>query len=851
MPSLVVDLDDQASDGLANLDSALMRMASTTDIVAKSTENLTSWQRQQITVINQAKSGWADLGIAATNSLSNIAVTGIRTWGGIAEQSVKTSGIVAKAMIDQTASVTKWMIGTKAAITGLDIIWGRHRDELDRVQSRYESMWGKFETAAMFAMGGVGAAMVDQVALHGALGRAGEQAAFRIGTAFLRIGPQVAGATLALKAHEAALARTGERIDILTAKPLASQTAEQAREWQRLTKYVEESGRTIQEVSKSWSVSANQMKELYGVEVTTGYRNNLDRVNEASKGLAKAISSDMSMASGAFETFREDFSKWWNTPFEFPQSFDEHFTRLTDNQVKNIEILTNKYKEARDAGYDFLDSFDKGPKGSREYQNMFYEREDDQAKLQAKQEKNKDSFEQLRIANDKIAAAAANRAEAERLASLKTTAAIDAELRKMSERDGRAADAANFDKEDGERRVAITEYLQKRRVEVIKQAEEQAIAVKRKALEEEQKQFAARFKLQDAEKKRAEELFALEEKRFQQRSAFARDLAGFTQDKAQGLDNEKAKSAFDQEKNLTAEKMKLGGSNDSQIKTKLFQMDMDFAKKSHDERMLSIGDEAKRRRDDLEAQKRAIDRMSGDAHARSVAEAKWRADLDKAEFDIRKKRIEELAAFRSDKMKLELAQSAQLEDAKLAKAKERLEKEKRAAEEFVGKFDQKSFMQQQDPDKVYRQMEADRVRKAKQDQAAKDEALAKRAEGGDENALRRFNSNQKDAAQRASRGLYRDVQNGNISENEATQAQAKVAQQAVQAMQQNGGLTQQMAGALTESLKSIANQQASIAGLTNQVQKLTAFAKGQQELSKKQQAQIQTSMGSQGPGYGF
>ena len=848
MPALMIDLDDQASDGLQSLDDVLMRMAATTDVVSKSTERLTGWQREQLTVINQAKTGWADLGIAATKSMSDIAVTGIRTWGGVAEQSIKTSGVVAKAMVDQTASVAKWALGTSAAVKGIDIIWGHHRDELDRVQARYERMWGKVETAAIFAMGGVGAAMVDQIALNGALGRAGEQAAIRLGTAFLRIGPQVAGATLVIKAHEAALARTGERIDILNAKPLASQTAEQAREFERLTRWIDETGRSMQEVTKSWGVSANQMKELYGVEVTTGYRNNLDRVNEAWGGLTGTVASDLNAV-------KQGVIDLWHMPMELPdwgiaKKLDEDFTRFTDIQVKNIDAIKKKYGEVKDAGFGFLDMISGRQAPGAEYDKMYDERAKDHSKLDAQREKEAGSFEQLRIANDKVANAAAGRAEAERLASLKTTAAIDDELRAMSKRSGEAARAGQFDEEDGKRHLAITEYLQKRRAQVIIDSERQAAEAKKRAFEAEKKQSDERYKIFEAETKRIRELNDLEEKRMLQRSAFARDLAGYAQDKKQGSDNDVAKQAFDNEKQLTAEKMKMGGSNDSQIKTKLFQMDMEFAKKAHAERMMGIGDEAARLRENLADQKRSIDRMTGDAHAKAVAEAKWRADIDKAEFDIRKKRIDELAGFRTEKTKLELEQARQLEDAKFQKAKERLEKEKQLQEQALGKvFNEKDFMNQQDPDKVYGRIEADRVKKAQQEQAVKDKALGERAQGGDEMAMKRYKENQAAAERRAKRGLFRDAENGTVNENEVAKAQAQVAGQTVQQMQNQGVLNQNVSRVVTDQLKAIADQNAAIMTINAQMVQVQAFMKGQKVLAKQSLNQAQAQHGINGPGY--
>lgn len=79
-----------------------------------------------------------------------------------------------------------------------------------------------------------------------------------------------------------------------------------------------------------------------------------------------------------------------------------------------------------------------------------------------------DDFERVRMSNDEVAQSAKNRAEAERLASLESVDAINAELDAMKQRRGEAAAANKFSEDDQQRYVALVGQLEQRRTEIAK-----------------------------------------------------------------------------------------------------------------------------------------------------------------------------------------------------------------------------------------------------------------------------------------------------------------------------------------------------------------------------------------------
>lgn len=113
-----------------------------------------------------------------------------------------------------------------------------------------------------------------------------------------------------------------------------------------------------------------------------------------------------------------------------------------------------------------------------------------------------DDFDRVRLSNDEIAQAAKDRAEAERLASIDTVDAINAELQAMQQRRGEAAATNNFSEEDQKRHVAAVGSLEQRRTQITKrEADERDRILKHEADERARSDQANAQRYEDARNK--------------------------------------------------------------------------------------------------------------------------------------------------------------------------------------------------------------------------------------------------------------------------------------------------------------------------------------------------------------
>lgn len=154
MATLTIDLDDEASEGLQAIDAQLEQMAETTD-------QLTAAQERQITVVHEQRASWSALGVTATGALGQVASSGM-----------KLAAVLAPIY------------------------------ERQRLINAAQSTFAAVSVVTTSSLG-------KQVTQWGLLGQAAQTGGVMALKAMTGLGPQVLGATIALKGYEAILARTG------------------------------------------------------------------------------------------------------------------------------------------------------------------------------------------------------------------------------------------------------------------------------------------------------------------------------------------------------------------------------------------------------------------------------------------------------------------------------------------------------------------------------------------------------------------------------------------------------------------------------------------------------------------
>ena len=851
MSSLTIDLDDEASDGLDAINARLDVMTRQSMETAKGVEKLSASQRQQITIINNQKSAWSEFGQASVKSLAQVTTVGVKCFSDIARESIKAEVTLNTFLVKEGTSLIKWAIGAGTAIAGLNIVYGSHRkavkdaaDETER-HGRLLGMLGNYSKIATLGLVGTSAAIAEQKAGWGLLEKASGLAMKRTIGYVTGLGPQIIGATIALKAHDLAMQATGKTIDVLAAKPLASQTRQQAEAFVRLREEAARNGQTLDNYAKSLGLTSDAMRTLYGMDAKE-YASNAERIQEQTKKMSSAVGSD-------FRSMMNVTKEFFNISAQLPdlgiwKEFDESATRGAKIQAENVEILTDKYQDLMTWVGRYIDSIgnDK-PQRGHEAAKLDYQRDADNAKLEAQREKERASFEMLASVREDRAKKDEQRAAQEHINSLKKQSDIDAEIHKINERAGALAREGKFDAEAKKKMMSELDALDKRRKEIDREeaesAKQKALA-KQKAHEEERKRSDERYKLFTQEIKQIKELNDTEQKRITQRRQLVADLKNDAATKKAENDLDLAKQMLDVEKQRVAEKMRMGvkpedqAKVDRQVKTVHANMDRDYAKQVHEQRMKQIADEGRARLLELEKQKRE---QTGTAQERALAEQKRLAEVDKLEFDLRKKRIDEAARYQREMNGIDVDEYRAREDEKAAITKQRMEKERAMANAH---FDPQSAMQAADPQKVLKRIQEERIANAKRQQAEKDRALGERAASGDQAAQRRYQANQKSAEGRAKRGLMMDFENGNIGGGEIQRGQARVAAETVATMAKQGKLNQDQARAMIDMLKTIHDQQMAIDQMAATQKQIVAKLKGVKQAANDSAQNAKSQIGS-------
>lgn len=289
--SITIRLNDEVTDGVEEIQSALAEMGHFSSETARGIRDLSAAEQEQIQVIHEHRGSLVDL-------------TGDTVQ--FAGESVSAIGAVTAAYIHFKAE-TAWLTyfkSTLASVGTATAAWGNHLD--------------------LAARQGIGLLRFVP----------------RFGATVGNVIPVLTGATLATAGFEAVLSRTGRRM-VDTTHDLSQATDEQRRAFEALATEAQRSGTTIDEAL----LRAGQSFADFGVQVVPVYESNLDRVDAATAKLLTSLARPFrTIADGAAEVL-----SGLNPLAPVLREIDAAATRSTDNLVRNIAALQSLSEAAADA----------------------------------------------------------------------------------------------------------------------------------------------------------------------------------------------------------------------------------------------------------------------------------------------------------------------------------------------------------------------------------------------------------------------------------------------------------------------------------------------------------------------
>lgn len=193
---------------------------------------------------------------------------------------------------------------------------------------------------------------------------------------------------------------------------------------------------------------------------------NLDRARGAASNLKADIAALGSEGVASLKNLATETANWAYESSGLKagwKEFDRQITERTDNWVINARALGGAI---RGVSRDAIEAAQR---------------------IEAAQTAAKDDFDRVRETNDSLAAAAEKRAEANRIAGLVTTSAVDAEIQKLKERRGIAAANNQFDEAAATRYMSEVERLEARRTSIQRKREQEESTERQKRVDDEKK----------------------------------------------------------------------------------------------------------------------------------------------------------------------------------------------------------------------------------------------------------------------------------------------------------------------------------------------------------------------------
>ena len=793
MATLRVDLDDEASEGLESLNAQLDQTAKATEVVAVAAVHLTQVQQNQTTIINNNRKGWSEFGSTLVGVYGDVATTGINAFRDIEVATIKGTVAITNAGYHTATSIINTAIVTTGAVMGIKAVWGKHDQKIKESTSIVEDSTEVQRSSisrlvgAMALLGPAGVAMGTAAKL----GYGDVTAAATFATkAVLGVGPQILGAKVGWEIYAAVLARTGLR------------TVELA-------------------------------------DGTKVLESNLDRVHQATGKFGEDLSRDFKEASDAFSSLMDvsiTFPDVW-------QSIDEDATKSAEHLIENVGLIRSGYNEAVISLRAFAVQMGGGnAEAYRKEIGLVRELSDWHAKMDKQREAEVEHFDRLRSANAVVESRALARAEAERVASIKTVDGVDSEIQALKNKAGQMAAALKFDESAQRAYNDQMMALEQRRQAIEKEGSTKRSEYHRKAREE----YTEEMKSIDDLIARTREVYDLDVKRIEAKNRMNRELVGAAkgQDFQTGMDA--AKDMHAGEKELAEARLKSQGATDAAIRTELSKMDRQFNEKAHTAKMQQIADESKSKMDQLEKERLKLEKSGIDGSEREKRLSLIQQEEDKVIFERRKKAIEEQGRFEREQNKLTIDEARQRE---LDKFKQLADAKKKAgvggnAGGGVGKVGGKpdanadEILNAQDPKKVLRELQELRAKQAQKEQAERDRDLWVKGQNigmpGQQAAAKQFAENQRKAMAAARRQAFDDAQNGNVDDGELKNAQNNVAKQTISTMQKQGKLNVDQVKAMTDLLQQAVDTANTVDQLQATVDQLVAAAKGQKQVAKRQ-----------------
>ncbi|WP_397568573.1 hypothetical protein [Schlesneria sp. T3-172] len=873
MPALRIDLDDQATDGLDVINAKLEEMAIASQNAADGADILTEAQERQVVVINEQKDGLSELGQTGLRVFGDLSVAAIKGYTDIKVASQQAFTSIVNGTISAAASVAKYAIVTSGALKGIKTLWGQNTEAVQV----HEEIVGKAYEAEHNALGGiandllfVGSSATAAGLGLGTVGKAAEvagKAAIGLGTG---LGPVLVGAGLGLKGFEVALDSTGRKFKEF-AEDTSKQTKSQAEAFDKFTAKANELGVTLDDLVQSEGITDvnAHLEKTFGVKTIEVYESNLTRFNEALRSLQSELVRPIGDVGGGIVGALSAVNEAWSPIPDILKEFDASMTRTTNISVENMGLLKSLAQQTSDSISDVLailtgdtktltdvirlnmdqylkwDGVFNADAKYRSAAEAAREFAAEQKRVSDAQAASVDDFARIRVMNAEITKSDAARAEAARIASITTVEGIQAELRAWNERRSKLANDNQLDDSTAKKMLAERETL------VTKLANlEAGLREKARAQEAE---FAAQVKARRLEETdwvntqvaKSKELYELEMKRVQARSGFQKDLNSTARDQDSQSGMEGARARFEAERDAAISRMRATGATEIQVKSQVAEMEQKFAAAAHNVKLQQIADEFNARRAELEKEELELERSGITGIEKERRLAKIRLDLDKAQFEARKKGIEESGRAEREQASLISRQRLAEQEALFAAEQERRDKAKADRDEALKKaFPTQDVLNSTDPRKVLEQLRADRALKEQQAQAERDSALGQQAMAGDKAAIAKWNKNQQAAINRGRNSANRDFENGNVGEAELQQAQGEVAQQNLAALQAQGRITQEVAIGLAETLNAVTSEAAKNAALQQTVERLVVAAKGISQSAKRANDSYRSQMGS-------
>lgn len=795
MDTLTVSLDDQASRGLQDLADKLDNIQKTSEQTAQGTDKLSEATERQTQAIKDGVSWYSAFKIAVVDSFV---------------KNGAAAGQFFVNVVKGSAEAVVGLIGVQRAVAALAPVI----EKVGAPLIAQAEKWGLVEKAAAKATGQAIASTVG------------------LGTAFGTVTTMAAGAGVGLKVYEAVLANTGKQERL---------TTEAQERIARSLAYTDEQFQKMPEGIQKTEIALDRMNAAAGRTLADDLEKGVSNLERASEEWGK-VGNSASAAIGGIQTAASEFASGIAEKVTEPlrnawDILDKDITARQEFATENLRYLREKTL-GNSVPTESTDNFEKVKKA---------------------QEENAAGYDRLREANEKLSKAADARAENERINSIKTIEGINAEIAKHQEaaaKDVRskggftAADQKAYEQEGltlQSRRAAIVKEIaetEKKAAEDKKKSEKEIAEAIERGTKEGKRLREERLEALAEEDKKQREIYELEQKRLLAQREMVATVGQHAQDNAEKYGVTIEKEKLDIFRQQRAERMKMQGYTDSQIKTADYELEKRQSEDGHKRNLNNIDSEFREKANRLRDEQELLEKSSADANAKAKERIKLNGEIDKLTSEYLKKRHDEDLRFRTESKTAELQQAAQIEEEKFRLVRERHEKEKQLLGNALGQqFNAQAALNSFSPEQVLAQLQKQRRDEYSAKQAAVDSDLKAAADAGDKGAAKQFDKNQKTVKAWANADVMKDFQGGKLKDGEVAMAEAELARNVVQAGQSQGYINNDVAKMMTEQINMTAGQIQANDMMQKALKQLAGVQQAQKGALKNQADNLKNQMG--------